>query len=829
MFEGVSLFPEQELRHALACDLKYQTAVRPSAKPLDLLLMLERRLHDGYQHCGCPDASVNANFDTKRGAIIVHVEEGPRYRRGKIEIVGLEKIDNDAIIQWLTTPQRPPSWTYLVNDQPLDAWAHKEISSNRGRYGEETNNSSDGEKAERKTPEATAASRDADPITFWQPDEVVDFGNLDLSKLTDGVRLALLQLGYANANFHIDLIRDAAAGVVRLQITLPEGLTRSTIGGIETIGLSRDSREALLKYLQVARDDSIDAKQLQKVMDRLADSCRYWTYSIAVNMRQGTESDAANSKPTLRLTLEEYAAAPPLNEPLSPTQQVMHKCATWIESLNSKFGDRDLVCTTEAVEIGGGSEQSQVALAADGTLAIRGNLTTTIGIRADHTLIMGPRGIEIYDWKGKDKFWGSPEAVPCFNLKIGCEHQQGGIQCANASFRYDLKSFDKESAMNHSCVAITAEPAAMLHLADNPGMITKLSDGILTVKSESIEIRVDEKTGAIQSIKSASFLPAGIATIDFKTEKGFVAKLAAASHQKAEAFSNCYNEADPWGSTLVFLSRQFQRQPAVQKSPALTSICRQAIALVHNPLIRERLVRLAADNDQQNPSKTGRFWIPGEIKGETTLGMYRALYFYLPYVADEVFPRESWPWTVCREAAFSEFAEAGGADEDKTKWLERMKLEYLRIYTNPDYGPCGSIIFAQVLKRYLRGGDAAAVFTATRGLNDLSDEAFLKDVHLLTKGEHGLAVACRAIAEQCGGLSNEDQEELQMYMPAEAHDVLKSLVARRNAKPDERAGDAIEAVLLECWHDGLKDAVEAELRNMTNKTAQVPEAGATTK
>jgi hypothetical protein len=117
----------------------------------------------------------------------------------------------------------------------------------------------------------------------------------------------------------------------------------------------------------------------------------------------------------------------------------------------------------------------------------------------------------------------------------------------------------------------------------------------------------------------------------------------------------------------------------------------------------------------------------------------------------------------------------------------------------------------------------------TKASNDLSDEAFLKDVHLLTRGDHGLAVACRAIAEQCGGLSEEDTEELQIYMPAEAHDALKRLVARRKSNPNELPGDAIEAVLLEYWHDGLKDIVESELRAMSTNVARAPDTDTNSK
>src|SRR3954453_3168557 len=60
-FEGLQLFTAAQLRAKLECDLRYQSAARPSADIEPFLRTLEERLVAGYRHCGCPEAKVRAN------------------------------------------------------------------------------------------------------------------------------------------------------------------------------------------------------------------------------------------------------------------------------------------------------------------------------------------------------------------------------------------------------------------------------------------------------------------------------------------------------------------------------------------------------------------------------------------------------------------------------------------------------------------------------------------------------------------------------------------------------------------------------------------------
>jgi len=55
------------------------------------------------------------------------------------------------------------------------------------------------------------------------------------------------------------------------------------------------------------------------------------------------------------------------------------------------------------------------------------------------------------------------------------------------------------------------------------------------------------------------------------------------------------------------------------------------------------------------------------------------------------------------------------------------------------------------------------------------------------------------------------------------------LFVRRRTKPDELPADAIRAVMLEGWHGGWKDAVEAELRSMSTEAASAAKVSAAEK
>jgi hypothetical protein len=152
-----------------------------------------------------------------------------------------------------------------------------------------------------------------------------------------------------------------------------------------------------------------------------------------------------------------------------------------------------------------------------------------------------------------------------------------------------------------------------------------------------------------------------------------------------------------------------------------------------------------------------------------------------------------------------------------------------RLTLREDCGPLEYLLTAKAMQAYYRREPQYAMHAADKGLKALSEDAWMKDVRMFSRGNHGLATACREIAENCVDLSGDELIAADKYMPIHARVPFKRLVARRKAKPEEPPGDAIEAVLLEYWHDGLKDIVESELRAMSTNVARAPEVEVETK
>jgi hypothetical protein len=799
VFEGVSLFPESGLRLALGCDLKYQASARPSNETVDLLEMLEKRLTDGYLLAGCPDAKVRASRDGKRKAIVVHVDEGSRYRKGEIRVTGSKNIDDQSVREFLTRPQPSRPWVFLVGEKPLE-----EIGDVQRDYRARA----DVKTEIVKNDDATAA--------VWKLGDPFDFRDPKNSPLETAVRCALAELGWADSQFQMQLLRENKRGTVDLEISIVGERPRVVLGDIEVTGLKRDSRKAFLDFLEIAPGDPIDGPALRRMKDRLTDSCRYWTHGITVALPAGNSAiSSAPAKATLRFALEEYTDAPPLGQPLSPTDEVMRKCGSWINSLARGFGGRDLVCTTAAVDLGGLAQHAQIALSADGMLVVDAQVKSKGTLRFDHSIILGGQNAEIYDWQFGDKCCGSPLIQPTFEIRIATTHDNNGKQQGSMRFGYSAKGGDDVQASAKMLCDIRVEPVALVRFAHLPSTKVSIRDGVLTFSGEPFEIQIDETTGAVRNFKSASFLSAGISAVDIKAEKGAVARMVNEVRKRGSEFHNGYDGANPLGSILIFTLKQIERQPGTQQSPTLVRVLKRAATAIDCDGCRQLFAKWSADARREKSAD--RFWIPASdktsISDSTTF-----VKFYIPFLADRAFPRGSWPWTFCREYSFLAFAN-NVADETPEQFQQKCAVELNRMFGRKDFGPLGGLVMTKLLQAYLGNDNKSVAATAALSLEDPTDEAFLKDIHLLTNGDEGLAVACRAIAEKCGDLSREDQEVIGQFLPQIPRDAFAKLIARRDEKPDELPTDAIRAVMLEGWHCGWKDAVEAELRSMPTEAS----------
>lgn len=806
-FDGVSLFSAHQLQCALSFDVKYQVAARPTNQLASFLRTIEDRLREGYANSGCPDAKVAARHNTKREAIVVRVEEGPQYRNGQIRVYGTQVIDEQILAKWLATYQSPRLWGYKIDENWLDPFAEQD-EKKAPNYGSERDNRTDEE---------------VDGQIFWEANQIHSFRPSDEARLSAAVRLALIELGYANCRFQLLYERHPLDGVVDLRIAIRDDVPHTTIGDINITGLKRDSRDELLKYLQVSTGDPLDGALILRINDRLADSCRYWQHrpTIIVHPDYPLGPKTDGTKATLRLALEEYEPAAPLSKPLEPTDEIMRKCAAWINLLATNFGDKDIVCSSESVNVGGGLQQSRLALAADGTLAVHGLLTTTAGWRANHDLVIRRQGLDLYDWQSHQKLCLPNGGRPTFRFRVRADHDENNAQVCSITVGYAWSNKNAQTSAE-LLSDIRVSPAALVRVARLPESKVEVHDGVLTLKSNELELRIDVDTGAVRSVQAAAFLAAGVSTVAIERKAGIAKEMVGRANRLGGEFPNRFDQSNPIGSSLGFVVQQLGRQPIVQSNPSWSQLCKLGEHVLADKEFETMIENWREDfrTDSHNSEFTD-FSIPQADRFETH-DWLRQVGYCVPWMADRLFPRGSWPWTFSREEVFSHDFLAVESEENV-----RPGHEFVHALKRMDYGPVGELFMSKAFE--FTGTETLHANLAKKALQDLSDPNFVRDTKMLCDGDHGLAVICRAIVQACGELPDDDLQAIGEYMPAEAHNTLKRLVARRKSKPDEAAGDAIEAVMLDWWHDDLKDTVESELRAMSTNVARAPDSEETTK
>ena len=790
VFEGAKLFPEKQLRLALACDLKYQAAARPSNQTGDYLAILEKRLREGYLHSGCPNATVSASRDDKRKTIIVNIKEGARYRKGEIRLTGSHKIDEQAVRAILTTPQRKRVWDYVLGDHRVSLSAQE-------------------------TPDKSSDDEDADPVVVWKSGEAVDFCGTEGLRFENGIRFALAELGFIASSFRFELDRDEKLGLAHLHITILHEAPQAVVGEIEVSGLKRDSREALQSYLGVAPNDPLNSKTLQRIDERLSASCRYWTRKIDVLSADVDRSTPSleSSNPKLSLKLEEYAPTPPLAEPLSPVDETLKKCSDWLNSLAGDFGDRDLVCTVASADLGGLAQHAQIALAADGTIVVETQFISD-KLHIDHSAVLGQHSVEIYDWKSADKFCFSREASPVLQIRTNTGHAPDGKQDANLVLGCAFRNVDKMAGVSPMRCDVRVEPVVLLDISRKRLTKAELKDNVLKLSDDGFELQIDQKTGQIRSVKSASFLSAGISAIDLRSENNFVSRVVEKTRRRGAKFDDRCDPKQPVLSGVSYAFEQVARQPMAGNSRLSRRLLQAGAVVPTDDEFKRFFADLCADL-VTDTSADDYFSIPGRLEISYDK-LSEDLEYYAPYLADKLFPRGSFPWTYLREYGFL-FQRVDGNYADCRKMWEQ---EDARLDSVHEYGPVSCLIRAWLWQQFYPDNPEPIVKNANDGLHNLSDEAFLKDVRYLTDGDCGLAVISRAQARYCREIVKDSDKDNQAPSRSGAHSVIRKLAARREAEPNEPLADTIRAVMLEEWHDGWKESAERELRSLATEKTQ---------
>ena len=785
VFQGLKLFSEQQLRSALACDLKYQAAARPSNDTIEYLAILENRLKQGYLHSGCPDAKVHASHDSKRKAIVINVEEGRRYRRGRMVVEAPLPVDAATLTERLTTQTQQRKWQL--------AFGRHRVPSHR------------------------------EPTVAWKTGEYVSYTQDSNDDLNTAIRLALFEQGFPFATAKTSIAPSDKPGIADLRIEITGNLSACTIDSINFYGLKRDSREQLLQYLGIDNDSRLTGKAMDTICEKLATSCRYWYENVFVELPELQNDLNANLSGGAKITISlvEFAPIPPLEKPLDEVDEILRKAAASLNDTDPKasLGDAVIEAHLENVDDPKDVYHIRSAISAERGIVLALKRLSESSWSFDHSVVLSRDELAVFDWKTLEKFQTKPAQSVQFQLSFTRSTNDNGEPAGSMMTGFAFKDNDDPIA---PAWKIHADPAEIVHMAHRPNYETKIHDGKLTISGYGGQFDFDAASGRFLRARGSGTDRARKVTYDMHFEPHAFDASIAEINKRGNSIANSCAQERVITSSLDFVLRQLKHQPPVQNDPTLRNAI-QLVSFLRSLSCCDELLNKSGGDlaSSQHAPTIGRDDRPFEIPNSLPQpddGMEKLianLRQVAPLLSDELFPRGSWPWTLSRELSLRNFA--GDADDDFERLNRRLEIEELeRAATGSEMGPLGALIFVSSLQNTHPTIAVAdhSVGIASRLLIDLSDEACLKDARLLSDGNHKLAMFCREATQKFGELPEPEQQLLISMLPRSAHQTLTRLAARRKQFPTEPVGDSINQALVESWRSGLRDSVESTLRGL---------------
>jgi hypothetical protein len=354
------------------------------------------------------------------------------------------------------------------------------------------------------------------------------------------------------------------------------------------------------------------------------------------------------------------------------------------------------------------------------------------------------------------------------------------------------------------CLSTELDPCYFLALAHEHNAKCRFRDGILTVATEDAKWQVDANSGRLiewRAVVGNARSPEPDMRITW--EKNGLENRVRQIQAAAKASPNDFNPEYPIGSFLTFACREkalwekFGLDAKGIRAMHLASYAFEAGLL--NPLEESR----EDDGEEEEPDD---FSIPADLKSLEGLSPEENLVskeFWSRVAvrsADEVLPRNSWPWTVWRETALALGGNGKYADEELAK-----------LCASPNSGPICFLLVATMLNE-VRPEAAARV--ARLGIERLSLDDFRNDYRVLFDGRYMAGKCVLHLAKVLQNMDEAGVAAIGESLTRQQRTFLRRMVEvlrRERGKPIEKA---FAAALDETWEGGLREVVKQRLEDL---------------
>lgn len=795
-FEGNKTFASESIRRALRGNPGWMDAAHPGA-PLDKFIATTRGvLERGYKNGGFPFVKVTGTrLEGTPPRLICVIEEGPRYTARDVRITGAKAIPAEVILRHLTTKEKDsgPAWAQVTQEAKVTL----------GDTQTPAAGSSDSQMNE-----LMASSKDQADSIIWEIGKPAPLDDTKPGFTKSDLQSFLAARGLMQAKLEVNVEKDDAARTATLVVKILEEGPLATVGDIEIVGASRDSKEEILKYLGLAKGQRSSVDLVAQLEEKLRRSGRYISDKITL-----IPPTPGRAEINLRLELQEMKEVPRLSEPLSAAQQTLVKCGLWLEEIK-RSGKEDII-----LEFAGNDKDGQkvrVTLINDSK---RGWLVTAIldlEAAPEKSYVLSLRyGMEDFSvlWSRRDgsaaQAWRGP-TIP-FPLQSVTMGLRPALDTDGTSYINFLlgAAWNTDFDLLPLKFKLDMPPSLFVRWGVDLARGWQTHQGVAGVvkfresEKKVTTFQVEEATGRLKALED--FVPGkdGGASYSLRLSVRPGAWDAASKelNEKSAATANAYEGKEPWPSWVSFVARaSFSAGYGLGPNPAPTEVT--AMASAFQNLTRDLLTEpLRAIADTFNAGDDP-FSVPYSTEDFARALRPDALLSVLGLtLADNFVDETSWPWLLIREVFYLR--------QGRNDYVEEMLRQ---IREDPHLGPVGCYVAAQALDPVL---PQAATQFLELGRTRLSAADFRRDWELVRDSPLGRQSAMTSLLQR---LQKGQQEEvrvleimLQLLSKIELAPPLEKFAEALRSQGNAPLSQALANSMDRLWEQSLREQVRSAI------------------
>lgn len=755
--EGAQTYKPDEIVRALAADLDVAYASCADRPLAELKALLADKVREAYSSDGFADVRVSIRQEPSR--LVLAIAEGRRFLAGEIRVSGAQSVDVQSLIDGLTEKRRTRS---LEN----------EITEIR-----------DGRPEKRRR--------------LWPVGEYAPLGELARDGYRGQVENLLHDQGYFGGRFSLSSEIDRQRGTASLQIVFADEGVRHTARDLAITGGERNSREAVLNYVGLFDDTVLTAELRSQIEKALDDSGRF----TKVQWHDG--SDVPPTPP--RLELGEYAAAPPLDQPLSREEEALLNFYRWTQQFN---GGADEIAID--VEIGK-ARCGAISAPRIGFVGWIGGLPDARPPLADGQAVMDlafvstNAEIGLYSYRRGRKLACAVTPTPVM-LLLGST-----LACAppklngTGQFTVGVGASSAENEKQRHCeFRFNQSAVGAISLAHLNDVKFHWQGDVLTVERKDFQFVIDAPTGRL--LKHATTTEgAALQAVRTRIGRNEFEPTLRGIKARADRFENFASPRFPLSCLAAYACDEAAYWASAANVRRIADFANVVRKLVDKGLLTPIDRAVVAPESLQPQFRLAIPSVNVNSKSDFTGTIEVAMRAYGIEYGDRLAPRGSWPWQMAREVVFV----AAGKRDRLASALEGLKSEAS--------GPIRCLVASLLLDA--TGNDVESRDVARAGLKNASLTHFRNDYRaLLARGYYAgdaivhLAEILRVLDESESRALAEGMAELGL-LDQRGADLLADAMRRLRSRPGEPIDGLLPNVLDDLWAAGLRDCLEETLES----------------